>query len=87
MIEKIFDTFSKSTSFFYIVFKCYLNKVLKTDRNIRFIKQFYKKHSISLMIITNHPFRYNYKSEFPELNEIATFEGGVIYKATKDNKH
>lgn len=39
------------------------------------------------MDITKHPFRYNYKAEFPNLKEIASFEGGVIYKATKDKKH
>lgn len=39
------------------------------------------------MIITKHPFRYKYKPEFPDLQEISAFEGGAIYKATKDNKH
>jgi len=38
------------------------------------------------MHITKHHFRYNYKAEFPNLKEIAAFEGGTIYKATKDNK-
>lgn len=39
------------------------------------------------MKISNHPFRYIYKTEFPNLKEISAFEGGVIYKATKNNKH
>lgn len=39
------------------------------------------------MKTTKHPFRYNYKAEFPKIKEIGAFEGGVIYRALKDNKH
>ncbi len=39
------------------------------------------------MKTTKHPFRYNYKAEFPNLKEIAAFEGGVIYAALKNNNH
>lgn len=39
------------------------------------------------MNITKYPFRYNFKAEFPNLKEIASFEGGAIYQAKKEDKH
>lgn len=39
------------------------------------------------MIITKHPFRYNYTEQFPDLKMVGGFEGGAIYKAIKDGKH
>lgn len=39
------------------------------------------------MKITKHPFRYKFKERFPDAKSIAGFEGGAIYKATKDGKY
>lgn len=39
------------------------------------------------MKISKHPFRYNFSEQFPDKREIGGFEGGVIYQATKDNRH
>ncbi len=39
------------------------------------------------MKISKHPFRFNYKEIYPDLKAIGGFEGGAIYKATKDNKY
>lgn len=39
------------------------------------------------MKTTKHPYRYNYTAEFLNIKEIAAFEGGAIYRATKDDKH
>lgn len=39
------------------------------------------------MKTSKHPFRYNYKEHFTNINCIGGFEGGAIYKAYKNNKH
>lgn len=39
------------------------------------------------MIISKHPFCYNYKEHFTDIKCIGGFEGGAIYQALKDNKH
>lgn len=39
------------------------------------------------MKITKHPFGYKYAEQFPDAKMIGGFEGGAIYKATKDKKH
>lgn len=39
------------------------------------------------MNISKHPFRFNYKKKFSNAQKIGAFEGGTIYKATKDNKY
>lgn len=39
------------------------------------------------MKITKHPIGFNYRELFPNAKMIGGFEGGAIYKATKENKY
>lgn len=39
------------------------------------------------MRVTKHPFQYNFRDKFPDAKMIGGFEGGAIYKATKNGKH
>ena len=39
------------------------------------------------MKITKHPIGFNYREIFPNVKMIGGFEGGAIYKATKDSKY
>lgn len=39
------------------------------------------------MTINKHPARYKFREVFPNLIEISELEGGVIFRASKDNKH
>jgi hypothetical protein len=34
-----------------------------------------------------HPLSFNYKNIYPDVKLIHSFEGGVVYKATKDGKY
>lgn len=39
------------------------------------------------MRVYKHPYRFNYQELYPDVEMIGGFEGGAIYKATKDDKY